>query len=68
MGNYKTTNTTDCLDTLLGINTAKTEDTRTGEVGRGAGYTQDEANKGSYNHLKGADPNDSRYEGNPSRK
>ncbi|MBU3913383.1 MAG: hypothetical protein KKE50_04800 [Nanoarchaeota archaeon] len=66
MGNYKTTNTTGASDVLFGIRTSKAEDRRTGEAGRGAGFTQDEADKSAFSHLKGADPNDSRYEGGDS--
>ncbi|MFA6428400.1 MAG: tetratricopeptide repeat protein [Candidatus Buchananbacteria bacterium] len=62
MGDYKTTNTTDIFGAVLGVCNAKVED-RDGNIGRGAGFTQEEADRDAFSHLKNADPSDSYYEG-----
>jgi hypothetical protein len=61
MGEYKTTNKTDLLGILMGVKEAEVEDSE-GNIGRGTGSNQEEANKNAFSNLKRADPSDPNYE------
>ena len=55
----KTHNTTDGFDSMMGINTSRTDGPK--GSGYGAGNNQREANQSSYEHYQRADSNDSNF-------
>ena len=57
MGRYKKKDTTTFLDKVLPPEThgVEIEDTKTGEVGKGAGFTKEEAKNNAWRNLKHKD-------------